>query len=159
MQQMKQQLKENAKALGVFLLFVALLYVLHIGCPIKFITGLSCPGCGLTRAWVSFLTLDPVTAMEYHPLFWMIPFIFAIFIGSNYISNKKVLTAIVVVLIVCFVVVWVIRLCTDGDMQMWILLSNMDAEPSMVQNGFLPDTDDIVNWTKPLWLSYLQGLF
>ena len=27
-----------------------------ITCPIKFITGISCAGCGMSRAWLAFLT-------------------------------------------------------------------------------------------------------
>ena len=33
-----------------------LLYVTGIGCPIKFWTGVSCPGCGMTRAWLAALS-------------------------------------------------------------------------------------------------------
>ena len=50
-----------------------LMFALGITCPIKFLTGISCPGCGLTRAWTRALMLDPLGALAYHPLFWLAP--------------------------------------------------------------------------------------
>lgn len=52
---------------------VVVLYVvlenLGITCPIKFFTGISCAGCGMSRAWLSVLRLDMAGAFRYHPLF------------------------------------------------------------------------------------------
>jgi len=59
-----------------FLLVVFLVYFIlnlfNIGCIFKWITGISCPGCGITRAVLSALRLDFKTALYYHPLFWLI---------------------------------------------------------------------------------------
>jgi len=51
--------------------FYWVLGLLGITCPIKFLTGISCPGCGMTRAWLSLLRLDLAGAVAYHPLFWL----------------------------------------------------------------------------------------
>lgn len=51
----------------------AVLFALGVTCPIKFVTGVSCPGCGMTRAWLSLLRLDLGAAWGYHPLFWLPP--------------------------------------------------------------------------------------
>ena len=37
-------------------------------CPFKVMTGLPCPGCGLTRSAVAFLHGDPATSLFFHPL-------------------------------------------------------------------------------------------
>lgn len=37
--------------------------------PYKYITGISCAGCGMTRAWIALLHFDINTAFMYHPLF------------------------------------------------------------------------------------------
>jgi Protein of unknown function (DUF2752) len=37
-------------------------------CPFKMLTGLPCPGCGLTRSAVAFLHGDLSTSAFYHPL-------------------------------------------------------------------------------------------
>ena len=58
------------------LLLVAFLYYLvtwFTGCPFRFLFGISCPGCGMTRAWLYVLHLDFAAAFQSHPLFWMAP--------------------------------------------------------------------------------------
>ncbi|MBQ7338227.1 MAG: DUF2752 domain-containing protein [Clostridia bacterium] len=54
------------------------LFALGIGCPIKYVTGISCPGCGMTRACLAALRLDFDAAFTYHPL-WvtLLPVAFA----------------------------------------------------------------------------------
>jgi hypothetical protein len=68
-------------ALGGVVAFYLLLFALGITCPIKFVFGISCPGCGMSRAVFSVLRGDPLKAFYYHPL-WvtLIPFAFAFFI-------------------------------------------------------------------------------
>ncbi|MBQ8624945.1 MAG: DUF2752 domain-containing protein [Agathobacter sp.] len=38
-------------------------------CPYDYIFGISCPGCGMTRAFLSLLRFDFASAFYYHPLF------------------------------------------------------------------------------------------
>lgn len=47
--------------------------LLELPCPIKFVTGISCPGCGMTRALVSAIRLDFAAAFHYHPLWILLP--------------------------------------------------------------------------------------
>ena len=57
----------------VFCLFL-LRFTLGLPCPIQYLTGISCPGCGMTRALWSLVTLDPDSAWHYHPaVFALIP--------------------------------------------------------------------------------------
>ena len=51
---------------------LAVLHLLGVTCLIKFTTGISCPGCGMTRAWLAFLTGHPGKAFSYHPLFLIV---------------------------------------------------------------------------------------
>lgn len=46
--------------------------VLGIGCPIHFITGINCPGCGMSRALFRVLQLDFAGAFLFHPLWWVL---------------------------------------------------------------------------------------
>lgn len=73
--------------LGV-LLFVLLLNLFHISCPIKFITGISCAGCGMTRAWLSLLHFNFSAAFTYHPLFILGPFVPLLFLFNSDIPRK-----------------------------------------------------------------------
>ena len=67
---MKNQ-KNISSMLGI--LFVIAIYIIiisvtKIGCPIKWLTGIPCPGCGITRSCIAFLNLDFKAAFEYHAL-------------------------------------------------------------------------------------------
>ncbi len=58
------------------LLFICIFYYLvtwFTGCPIRFLFGIPCPGCGITRAWLFALRLDFAQAFSYHPLFLLAP--------------------------------------------------------------------------------------
>ena len=52
---------------------------LALPCPIRFLTGIPCPGCGMSRAWLAVLQLDIAAAFSYHPMFWAVP-VLALFI-------------------------------------------------------------------------------
>lgn len=49
-------------------------------CIFKLITGIPCPGCGMTRAFTHFFLGNIHEAFYYHPLFWLVPIVFGIVI-------------------------------------------------------------------------------
>lgn len=64
----------------VFAYFVLLRKLFVTTCPVVLITGLPCPGCGMTRAFFLFLHLDFSGAWKMHPFIY--PFlIFASWFG------------------------------------------------------------------------------
>ena len=85
---MNTTLKRFIKNILVVFILIAIFYILDIGCIFKKLSGLSCPGCGMTRAWLSFLKGDIGKAFYYHPLFWMIIVIPAIALIRNRISDS-----------------------------------------------------------------------
>lgn len=85
-----------------------------IGCPIKFLTGISCAGCGMTRAWIELCKLNFMKAFEYHPLF-ILPLIFvALYLIRNRM-NIKVYKGLCIGFIAMFVVVYLIRMFDMSD--------------------------------------------
>ncbi len=90
---------------GIYLFFS----LLHIGCPLKFITGISCPGCGMTRAFRSLLQLDINMALHYHPLFILVPFMFVLYLFDFYI-NPKLIKVLWATIILTFLIIYFIRL-------------------------------------------------
>ena len=70
-------IKKNRDILGFFLalcVYFALAIIFSLPCPIKYTTGVSCPGCGMTRALISLVRLDFESALYYHPLVFLLPF-------------------------------------------------------------------------------------
>ena len=69
---------------AVFLGACIVLVVTGINCPIRWLTGIPCPGCGMTRACLGLLFGDPSAggsgiiehiqyAMRFHPLVLIVP--------------------------------------------------------------------------------------
>ena len=62
--------------LGILAAFALLLFVWwrkDWGCLLQRNTGIPCPGCGLTRAWLAAVKLDFAAALSWHPMFWSVP--------------------------------------------------------------------------------------
>ena len=100
-----------------FLIFVIYLIfnLIGLGCPIRALSGLSCPGCGMTRAVLSVLRLDFSAAFHYHPLFFLPPFMFMLFLFEDFIKPKYYKTAWIAI-IVLFILVYLYRLLfTEND--------------------------------------------
>lgn len=100
---------DRVKLLLYVLIIYLFLTLLHIGCPIKFITGISCPGCGMTRAALAVLQLHFLTAFYYHPLFILTPFMLLLFVMEAYLRPIVLRTAWILV-ILSFLTVYMIRL-------------------------------------------------
>lgn len=104
---MNTTLKRFIKNLLVLFILIAIFYILDIGCIFKKLSGLSCPGCGMTRAWLSFLKGDIGKAFYYHPLFWMIIVIPAITLIRKRISDSLfngILICCIVLLMGCYLI-------------------------------------------------------
>lgn len=98
----------------IFVLVIIFLYITGIGCPIRFVSGISCPGCGLTRAWLAFLHLDIKGAFYYHPLFFLVPFIIVLVICKDRV-NKRVYNILMCLIIMAYVIIYAIRLLQGSD--------------------------------------------
>ena len=70
--------KDKLIACGSILAVVLLMYIFRIPCLIKWAFGIECPGCGITRAYVSLFRLDIRQAFLYNRMFWAVP-IFGLF--------------------------------------------------------------------------------
>ncbi|MBR2827932.1 MAG: DUF2752 domain-containing protein [Bacilli bacterium] len=72
----------------IYLLFMNLIF--HNVCPIKILFKIDCPGCGLTRAILSFLKGDIIKSLEYNYTypFWIITII--LFFVDRYFYKLKI---------------------------------------------------------------------
>ncbi|WP_277219137.1 DUF2752 domain-containing protein [Peptoniphilus vaginalis] len=111
-------MKKDRKSLLVFIVMVSIIYGIlqffGITCPIKFMTGISCPSCGMTRAYLSLLRLDFKSAYYYHPLFVLPALGLIIYIFRDKFS-KNFLSGIEVSFVLVFLIVYVFRMMDPKD--------------------------------------------
>ena len=97
---------------------VVVLYVIlesfGVTCPIKYITGISCAGCGMSRAWISLLHFNIHDAFMYHPLFFLPPVVVIVMLLKSKI-NIKIYKIIIFTIIIMFAIVYMCRLIWSGD--------------------------------------------
>ena len=103
--------KQIVSRIKILLLVCAAYYLFtwFAGCPIKYFFGVSCPGCGMTRAWLRVLHLDFAGAFFYHPLFWAAPLIAAALIFEDNFDTKKY-RWLLIATAALFILVYIIRL-------------------------------------------------
>lgn len=117
------KLKDLLAITCLMVLLYALLNFIGIGCPIKYTTGISCAGCGMTRSWKHLLSFDIVTAFYYHPLFWIPPIFVLCLLYKNRLPSK-VFKTVVTISILLFITVYLIRLINPEDTVVIIDIKN-----------------------------------
>lgn len=90
------------------------LSLVGIGCPIKFLTGISCAGCGMTRAWKYLLTGRIGEAFSYHPLVLVPLFVVIIFILKKKIP-EKIYKGMIALVVAMFLGVYLARMLNPND--------------------------------------------
>ena len=114
---MKAFLKKNSTLISTLLILVLLLILIFIfkpPCLIRYITGISCPSCGITRATFALLRLDFASAFIYHPLWIALPPAIMIAIILYFKQASKVFYTYTFIAISVYVAVWIVRIIA-GD--------------------------------------------
>lgn len=102
----------------VIIIIIAAVTTVYIftGCPIRFLTGFCCPGCGMTRAALSLAKFDFSGALYYHPMVYSLPVILLLIIGSKAgLISKRVLNAALIVWGIAMTAVYAIRLFSGSE--------------------------------------------
>lgn len=109
-----QNMKKAFLWTGIILLLLACLYK----CPYDYIFGISCPGCGMTRAFLSLLRLDFASAFYYHPLFPLVILV-ALYLIVEYLGifRLKHTHKNIALWVICglFLIVYFIRLFSNSE--------------------------------------------
>ncbi len=87
-----RRLRGSAAFLAIAAAYIALELALggDVPCYFKATLGIPCPGCGFTRAYLSLLKGDLVSAFFYHPLFFTAPLVAAVVILKDVAAIKKI---------------------------------------------------------------------
>ena len=87
--------------------YAFILRLLNVSCPILKLTGISCPGCGMTRALISAVQFKFTDAFHFHPL-WLLFLIFALILTILYIFEKKrVFNVFLFILVILFLIYFI----------------------------------------------------
>ena len=98
----------------IFMLYIVF-FALGISCPVKHIFGVSCPGCGMTRATLSALRLDFTMAFYYHPL-WPIVLPSVVLLVFLFKKGKRgIFKAAIALFVLAFLFTYFIRLFATPD--------------------------------------------
>ena len=129
------------KVIVIIITAGVIVLIFAVGCPIRRITGIPCPGCGMTRAFVSLIEFDFSAAFYFHPVFPLVilmimGFVFVVF-RYSYQNKKnvarldsydfhvmmdeifsKLLTKIIIcVYFAAFLIVYILRFSTLKDLE------------------------------------------
>ena len=85
-----KDIKDVKWAIIIIIAYFALgRYFLYSLCPMVMVTGLPCPGCGLTKAGFALLRLDLAGAYRIHPFIYPIAGYIAVFGWNRYIMGRR----------------------------------------------------------------------
>ena len=85
-----KDIKDIKWAIIIIIAYFALgRYFLYSLCPMVMVTGLPCPGCGLTRAGFALLRLDLAGAYRIHPFIYPIAGYIAVFGWTRYNMARR----------------------------------------------------------------------
>ena len=94
-------------------LVVVMMYVFHLPCLFVYLFHIQCPGCGITRAYLALFHLDVKQAFLFHPMFWSVPILYALYLFDGKLFPAKWANTLLTALIVAgFFAVWIFRLIT-----------------------------------------------
>lgn len=106
-----KRLKEKLLITTAVLLYAVILYISPISCIFNEIFGIPCPGCGMTRAWLSVLRLDFYKAFSYHLMFWVLPVLYLCFLKDGKLFKSRHLnTCFYILIIIGFTINWIYRI-------------------------------------------------
>lgn len=111
----KSQRIEAITAITAVVVLYVILESFGVTCPIKYITGISCAGCGMSRAWIALLHFNIHDAFMYHPLFFLPPVAVIVMLLKSKI-NIKIYKIFIFTIAGAFVIVYLYRMFTGtGD--------------------------------------------
>lgn len=115
---MEHKLRNNDKIKKslIFVLSIAILVVFYylVGCPIRWMTGVSCPSCGMTRAAMALLKFDFTAAFNYHPLVFLLPIVAIVYCFRKHLS-KRTQSIFFVLCIVLMLTVYILRMLSGSE--------------------------------------------
>lgn len=118
----------------IFAFLGILFYSYVFGCPLQRLFGITCPGCGMSRAWIAFFKLDFKSAFSFHPLFIPITCVLLYALHREVLPKKlpqKAETVLFILVGSAAVILWIYRLFSDDP------VVKIDFEESIINKYFI----------------------
>lgn len=115
-------LRRMGLCLSIFLVLV-FMNISNVGCPIRYLTGIPCLGCGMTRACLCLLRFDFAQAFYFHPLCYFMPVVVMFYLLKEKMG-KTILIRLQWMAAILFAVVYVVRVLDPGNMLITINVSD-----------------------------------
>ena len=100
--------------LAVILGVCLLRFALELPCPIAYLVGVSCPGCGMTRGLWSLVTLDLPAAWHFHPAAFALPPTCILWAVCRLKGWNKAANATLIAFAILLILIYLWRIATDG---------------------------------------------
>lgn len=123
LEKLRQDWKNNRVALLIVLAVVVVATLLGKGvCYFRNITGIPCPGCGMTRSFLYILQGEFAKAWHMHPFAYGWIVLAVIFFVDRYVIRKKEVLWHVALIVLCvgMLVFYVYRLLTGSLSAVWV---------------------------------------
>lgn len=106
--------KRDLKGILIIGLFYILIEAVGVTCPIKFLTGVSCAGCGMSRAWLSLFRGDVLLALSFHPLLLLpVPAVLLLVFRNK--LPPRLYAVVLWTIAVAFVSAYILRMLDPAD--------------------------------------------
>lgn len=103
--------KEKLLSCLLVAVIVVAMYLFDIPCLFRLWFNITCPGCGMTRAYISLLHLEIRQAFAYNAMFWSAPILLLLYLFDGKLFKRKWLNSGLSVLVCAGLLVnWIIRL-------------------------------------------------
>lgn len=106
---------KRIKDFFIIFLIGSFILIFNTKCIFKSIIGMPCPGCGLTRAWISFIKGDISKAFYWHPLFLMIPILsilIVLYFKGSFTRYRRYILIAIIIIIILYLVIYIARMRT-----------------------------------------------
>ena len=92
-------------------LYAFILYISPLSCIILKLTGIRCPGCGMTRAIISALSFNFRDAFSHHFMFWSLPILYLCFLfDGKLFKNRTANLFLYIIIFGGFITNWLIHI-------------------------------------------------
>lgn len=111
---------------GILVIYTVLSVLGVATCPLKVFFGIPCPGCGISRAFMSAFQLDFAAAFEYNPLWILVPIVLIVVTVLSACDKNRAVEIIVLAFVVLAFAVYFYRLIfTENAVVAWDLESGL----------------------------------